>query len=323
MQKVNIGIDLGGTKILAVATDRNGVVLGRAKGKTDISGGISGIAEQMRERAGRALENAQLSWADVEAVGMAVPTSVDPRTGEALHAPNLGWKNEPVLPLFRKVFACQVFLENDVNCGTLAEARIGIAAGLPSVAGFFVGTGLGGGLILDGRLRRGERGSAGEFGHQIVRTNGRRCGCGHRGCLEAYCSKAGFSRYLDKQINGRGRKSILTGMLGNDFSALKSSVLGKAYRAGDAVVREALDKGAFALGAGVANVVNICAPDCVVLGGGVIEALGSELLPIIRKSLDAHLFALSPKDVRLEISKLGDDAVPLGAAILAQAEGAV
>jgi glucokinase len=277
----------------------------------------------MKEVATEALTAAGGTWAEVTSVGVAVPTSVDPATGDALHAPALGWKNQPARKTFEKVFDRPIYLENDGNCGTLAEYKGGAARGARSVVAYFVGTGLGGGIIIDGKLRRGVRGVAGELGHEIVRHNGRPCGCGHRGCIEAYCSKTAFCRQFDRLINGRGQKSCLTDMVGSDFSSIRSKALRKAYEREDAVVRAVLDKGAEMLGVAAANLMAVLSPDCIVLGGGVMEALGEELLPRVRDSLDRHLFGIRPEDAVLKLSEYRDDAVPMGAAFLARGEGKV
>ncbi len=318
--KLKLGIDVGGTKILAVAVTAAGKIVGRAKADTPAGPGLDGVAKKMLELAQQAVSEAGAKWEDVAAIGAAVPSSVDPATGVVLHAPALGWKNLPAGKVLEKVFGHAVLLDNDVNCGVLAEAILGAGRGCTCVAGFFVGTGTGGGIVLNGKLHRGVRGSAGEFGHEVIRFNGRHCGCGKRGCLEAYCSKTAFGRRLDKLINRRGMRSSLGEFMdGTDFRNLKSKALAKAYRKGDAVVCNVVDKGARVLGIAVANLMAVLAPDCIVLGGGVMEAMGAELLPKVRVSAEQHLFGLGPADLKLKLSELGDDAVPLGAALLTTA----
>ncbi|NOY82528.1 MAG: ROK family protein [Kiritimatiellaeota bacterium] len=318
MDRLTVGIDLGGTKILALIVAESGEILARAKSKTKTGLGVEGIGGQMHKTAEKALKRAGVSWEAVERVGIAVPTSVDPATGDVLHAPALGWRNQPARAVFESIFEHRVVLENDVNCGTLAECRAGAAKGAATVVGYFVGTGLGGGVVIDGEIRRGRRGVAGELGHEIIRHNGKLCGCGHRGCVEAYASKTAFCREFRRLILKKGRKSVLSDLTSDTtFKSIKSSVLAEAYRREDPVVCKVLRKGAWMLGVATANLHAILAPDCVVYGGGVMEALGPELLPEIRRGLEAHLFGITPEDVSLRLSALGDDAVPLGAACLA------
>ena len=319
--KLTIGVDLGGTKILAAVVDSKGAIRARAKDDTPVSKGLEGVAARMQELATQALAEMKATWDDVGELGIAVPGSVDPATGVVLHAPALGWKNQSARELFRAVFKRPVRIDNDVNCGVLAEAKLGAGRGFKCVVGYFVGTGTGGGIVINGKLHRGLRGSAGELGHETVRFGGRKCGCGKCGCLEAYCSKTAFARRLNKAINRKRMKSCITELVeGNDFRGLKSKVLAKAYRRGDPVVCNIVNQGALMLGVAVANMMAVLAPDCVILGGGVMESLGEELLPKVRESAESELFGLQPADLTLKLSELGDDAVPLGAALLAGAE---
>ncbi len=323
MGKYDLGIDLGGTKIMGITVDSDYKILSSTKVKTKHLLGPDGICRQMKEVADEVLEGASLTWDDIDEVGVAVPTSIDPKTGEGLHAPNLGWRNQPIRKTLEKVFKRKVYLENDVNCGTLAEFKCGAARKYRNVVGFFVGTGLGGGIIIDGRLVRGVRGAAGELGHEIVRYKGRKCGCGNRGCIEAYCSKTAFGKQFHKHINHYNEKSILSKLCDGDFTRLKSKTLHKAFKAKDDLAISVVRKGFEMLGVASANLVTILAPECIVYGGGVVEELREEVMPMIRESFEESLFALSPGDVKLVLSQLGDDAVPLGAAILAREKGNV
>lgn len=317
MSQLTAGIDLGGTNIQAVVAGPDGVVLGRDKRKTDSGSSLDDTAAGMHETTLGALQSAGATLEDLVGVGIAIPSAVDPETGRLLHAPNLGWKDEPAQPVFERVFGREVVLENDVNCGTLAEYRLGAGRGAHTLVGFFVGTGLGGGLVIDGKLHRGVRGAAGEVGHQVIRFKGRTCGCGNRGCAEAYASKTGFGQHFDRLINRKGLRSCLQEELDGDYSNVRSKVLARAFGAKDKVVRKVLTKGCRRLGLATANVIAVLAPDCVVYGGGVMEALGEELLPHIRQGIRENLFALSIDDISVKLSELGDDAVTLGAAMLA------
>jgi len=315
----SLGVDLGGTKILAIIVDRRNRILARAKADTPIATGVEAICARIKAVADQATAQAQIAPDQVVNIGVAIPASVDPATGDALHAPALGWRNQPVRPTLEALFGRPVALENDVNCGTLAAARAGVARDCHCVAGYFLGTGLGGGIVIGGHLHSGRKGAAAEFGHEIIRAGGRRCGCGKRGCVEAYASKTAFCRRFDKLIRKRHRESLLTELTGNDFSqGIKSSALRRAYLAGDEVTREVLHEGMKMLGIACANLMSILGPDCIVLGGGVFEALGKELFPVVVKSAQKHLFAYAPEDLDLRLAMLGDDAVPLGAALIAR-----
>ena len=309
---------MGGTKIYSVVVDSDGKVHGNAKSETPMGASIEDAAPVLRDTAKAAVESAGLKWNAFKSAGVAMPGVVDPVTFRVKGAHNLGWDDVPARDVFAKAFDKDVFLGNDVDCGTLAEAVAGAGRGAECVIGFFVGTGLGGGLVFNGRLHAGSHGLAGEFGHTILRKNGRLCTCGRKGCLEAYCSKVALSAKLDKLVNEKGKKTILTETVGNDFKRLKSSKLRKAYRKGDKLVVKLLDKMAYDLGLGTASVAAVIDPDCVVYGGGVIEALGEELMPSIKRGFADALFSLDPETIPLKFSELEDDAVAIGSAFLAE-----
>lgn len=316
-RKLTIGIDLGGTKVFALVLDTSRNLLARGKVPTDTAAGPEGIADQMREVADQALAKAGAEWADVACVGAAVPSAVDQNAGTVLSAPNLGWKDLALRPLLEPRFPCPVALENDVNCGVWGEFCAGAAEEFRSVAGFFVGTGLGGGLVLDGTLVVGTRGMSAEFGHEVIRYNGRKCGCGKRGCVEAYASKTAFCKEFQRRIVKKGQKSVLSERYETFENGIKSAHLAEAFRAGDNLTRKVVSKGMTMLGVASANVAAAFGPQCIVYGGGVMEAVGEELLCIVEASFRENLFGLQPEDVALRLAKLEDDAGAMGAALLA------
>jgi glucokinase len=314
---MRLGVDLGGTKIYAVVVDSKGRVVGNAKSPTPMGATVKEAAAVLKETAEAAVAAAGVKWGAFKSAGVAMPGVENPETLRVKGAHNLGWDDVPARGTFSKVFGKKISLGNDVDCGTLAEALAGAGRGASCVVGFFVGTGLGGGLVFDGRLHAGTHGLAGEFGHTILRKNGRLCTCGRKGCLEAYCSKVALSAKLDELVNVQGKTTVLTKMLGgNDFKRLKSSKLKKAYLKGDKLVVKLLDKMAYNLGLGTASVAAVVDPDCVVYGGGVIEALGDELMPTVKRGFADALFSLDPETIPLRVSELGDDAVAIGAALL-------
>ena len=323
MKNLSLGIDLGGTKILGIVVDEKYKIISQDKVKTKYRLSPEEICRQMKGIADSALSNAGASWNDVKNIGIAVPASIDPATGDGLHAPALGWKDLPIKQTLEDVFGRKIFLENDVNCGTYAEFKLGAGKGFKNVVGYFVGTGLGGGVVIDGKLLRGTRGVAGELGHEVVKMDGRACGCGKNGCIEAYCSKTAFGKQFDKQIRKKKRSSIITKYYEGDFTRLKSKAFAKAFAAGDEVTMEILEDGFKALGIAASNIATILAPECIVLGGGVVEGVGEGVLPFFQKSFDENLFALKPGDIAIRLSKLGDDAVPLGAIFNAVAKGKI
>jgi glucokinase len=316
--KYDIGIDVGGTKILAVVLEAGNKILARSK--SNIVTGVSPeqACAQIKGTAEKALKEAGIKWEEIAHLGVAIPSSVDPATGEAFFSPALGWKNIPIKKMMTEVFKRELVIENDVNCGVLAEHRIGAAKTFKNVAGFFVGTGLGGALIINGQLYRGTRGLAGEFGHETIKYNGRKCGCGKRGCTEAYCSKTAFAKKLRKLIERGKIKTLFPDFVKSNFSVLKSRELAAACKEGNKSVEKILDKGFYMLGLASANIVILFDPECIVYGGGVVEALGDRVITPIMQGFSNNIFGLKASDICLVLSELGDDAVPIGAALNAR-----
>ncbi|MBR2425124.1 MAG: ROK family protein [Lentisphaeria bacterium] len=317
-----LGIDLGGTKLYAVVTDGHHNCLGELKADTDSNATPEKLAQDILELGRNVLEQNQIPFGKIQHFGLAVPSPVDPVNGNCYHATNLNWKNAALKEMISQKLERPVYLGNDANLGLLAEFHCGAAKGFSTVVGYFIGTGLGGGVIINGKLHHGNTGLAGELGHMIVKYNGRKCGCGHRGCAEAYCSKIAFVKAIKKAVFKHGlTTSIPLEKLNEETRNIKSKHLAKAYKAGDEVVCRVIDKGAVMLGVAAAGVTAAIAPECIILGGGVISALGKEFLPVFRESFAEHLFGLPPEKIKICCAGLGDRAVATGATLLARAKG--
>jgi glucokinase len=311
------GIDIGGTKLHVVVARANGKIVGRARKKLKGETRFAPVMKRVVECLEEACEAAGIEVKGLRAVGVGAPSAVR-ADGTAVHAPNMGWRNVPLAAKLRQLLPVRVVAGNDCDVGTLGEYTYGAGRGSKSLVGLFVGTGLGGGIVHRGELISGESHLAAEVGHMTVVVGGRECACGHRGCLEAYAAKSGMGRRL-RQEAAKGRRSRKLVEAGAELANVRSSVLSRAYRARDTLVREVVDEAAEYLGVGVANLITLLGPDTVVLGGGVIEALGREMLPQVRKAVQAHVFPpTSFKDTRIVAAALGDDAVALGAVAYAR-----
>ncbi|MSS73438.1 MAG: ROK family protein [Candidatus Latescibacteria bacterium] len=311
-----VGIDLGGTKILAAAVDAQGKILGRAKRSTDSEDGPPAVLNRMADCAREAVARADRSLSDVRAVGIGAPGPLDSDKGIVIFAPNLsGWKNVPVRAALEKTLRKPVFLENDVNVGTLGEHVLGAGKGIRDLVGIFVGTGIGGGVILNGQLHRGLNGTAGEIGHMIIQIGGPRCGCGNRGCLEALASRTAIARDIAAAIRN-GKKSKLGGK-DLDPSDLKSSDIAKALEEGDRVAVKVIQRAAKAIGIGIVNIIHVLNPEMIVLGGGAM-AFGDHILPVVRKTVEKRVLPLAGDHIQIVPAKLADDSGVLGAAVLAR-----
>jgi len=313
-----VGVDLGGTKTLAAVVGPTGEVLCRVKTKTPVQDGPSGVLGAVATCVEDAIAKSKINRSLIGGVGIGVPGPLDPETGVVKVAPNLGWENIPAKTLLEKHLKLPVFAENDVNAGTVGEHRLGAGIGVKDLIGIFVGTGIGGGLIFGGRLYHGFGKVAGEIGHMIIQVNGPRCGCGNRGCFEAVASRTAIVRDLTKAVD-KGRKTMLTKMVEDkDLQKVGSSALAEAYKAGDKLTVKTLRKAMRYCGIAVASLLNLLNPEMVVLGGGVVEALGAEYINRVKKIAKKRTFEVTFKGVRIVQAQLGDDAVLLGAACLAR-----
>jgi glucokinase len=306
---VRVGVDLGGTKIQTVAIDGAGAVVADAKLPTPSQGG-----QAVARAIGDAI--AAMGVDGVERIGIGAPGVIDRDAGVVLRAPNLSISSE--VPLTRLVAGIvgldgdAVALDNDVNVATLAELRSGAAVGARDALCVFVGTGVGGGLVLDGSLRHGPRGLTGEIGHTIVRDGGRRCGCGGLGHLEAYAGR----RCLEieaRRLHEGGRQTALVEIAGE--RQMKSSVFAKALAAGDEVAIELVDEAAQVLGAALASAVALVDVETIVLGGGLGAKLGDPFVASVDDALRARLFVPSLA-VKVVPAALGDLGGAIGAAFL-------
>ena len=318
---VRLGIDLGGTKILAGVVDDQGRILGSAKRKTRAERDVDDVIARVVKTAQDAVSAARLDLRAISAVGIGAPGVANPRTGVIEFAPNLtDWVGVPLGARLEKAFGVPVIVENDVNAGAYGEATVGAAAGYRSMVGIFPGTGIGGGIVLDGKLLRGAHNGAGEIGHVVVLIDGPRCGCGRRGCIEALASRTAIERDILGELRG-GRQSIITKLIDRDGgeAQISSSQLASALQAHDALVTDVIKRAAHHLGIFTAGMINVLDPECVVYGGGLIEACGDVMLPIIRETTYRYLIRpLEPEKLPILEAALGDNAVLLGAAMLAR-----
>jgi glucokinase len=313
-----VGVDLGGTKILSGVFKKSLECVGTAKFSTKAERGVDAVIERIAHCVENAVDEADLALKDVAGVGIGAPGAVNFDAGTVIFAPNLkGWKDVPLKKALEKLLGVPVFVENDCNIAALGVYATELKSKPRSMIGIFVGTGIGGGLILNGELYSGFGHTAGEIGHMVLEVNGPKCGCGNKGCLEAFASRTAILQRIKAGIKA-GEKTILTDMLGDDLEDLRSNDLRKAIRRGDKFVDHIVQEAAEYIGIGVANLVNILNPEVVVLGGGVMEALEDEMLSVIVETVQDYAMPGSMEGVEIIASKLGDSAGITGAAVLAK-----
>ncbi len=316
------GIDLGGTKIEAIVVDRDNRVLGSSRHPTPTAGTPADVAAEMAGALTEAAEQAGTATGELAGVGVGSPGAIDAATGTVSSARNLpGWEGAyPLGPELARRLGTRVAIGNDVQVATAGEFRLGVGRRYTSLLGVFWGTGVGGGIVLDGRPWRG-RGGAGEIGHTVIRRGGRRCPCGNEGCVEAYAGRAAMEAHARREIEGGRKSDLLKIMESKQRERFTSAVWEAAVQRGDDLAVELIDGAVAALGAGAASACNLLDVEAVVIGGGLGVRFGEDYVERIRRAMESHLFpGHTMPDVRLV--GLGDLGGALGAALLVDADGA-
>ncbi len=312
-----VGVDLGGTKILVGVIGADHAILGRAKRSTPASGGAPAILAAIIEAIDEALGEAQLGRDDIAGVGIGAPGPLDPDRGLILFSSNLNVKDWPLGVELADAIGRPCLLRNDVRVGGYGEFRIGAARGYKDVLVAFVGTGIGGCTIIDGKVVEGSTGNAGEIGHIVVKANGPTCGCGRQGCLEALSSRTAITKRIGKAAK-RGELTMLAPKVEKKSARLKSGEIAAAMAASDPVVLREVARAAHFLGLALGGLVNLFGPQIIVVGGGVTAALGDPFLDQVRASARRQILVDPDETIPIEPAALGDDAGILGAALLAR-----
>lgn len=310
MKRLAIGIDMGGTNIRLALVDDGGTIIASARHKTSAQEGKDSVIFRLSSAASELIAEGKRQGI-VIGVGIGAPGLIE--KGVVRCSPNLpGWNDVPLQNILEESLALPVILENDANAVAYGEKSTGAGKGLNSLICITLGTGVGGGLILDGNIWRGAFGMAGEVGHMIVEPEGNPCSCGNRGCLETYASATGIVR-MAKEAVGRGEAAW-------DANTLTTEILDEAGRRGDkAAIRIFSEAGRY-LGIGIASLLHILNPDAVIIGGGVVKAW--ELFyPSMAEEVNRRCFKEIKERTKIIPASLGDDAGMLGAARLAFEKG--
>lgn len=309
MVLLTAGVDIGGTKVLAAVVDEAGRIVKRASHSTDRDAGTASIIAALEDLLGRNPDQ-------VSAIGVAAAAFVERASGRVAFAPNLTYDQPDVPGALKSRFGMPVAVENDANAAAWGEHRFGAGKGAAEMIMVTVGTGVGGGIVIGGKLYRGSRGFAGEIGHMTIVDGGPPCACGERGCLEALASGTAIARMAREGVGGAS-DSILLELAGDNPARITGALVGEAARAGDPFATEVLERAGRWLGAGFANLTNILDPEVIVVGGGA-AASGYHLVEPARLELSKRVRARrDPPDV--VIANLGNDAGVIGAADLARA----
>lgn len=315
--KVWAGFDLGGTKMLAKIYNEEYKTLGKKRRKTKSHKGEESALTRIIETLHEALEEAELSKENLAGIGIGCPGILDLKKGVVELAPNLGWKNTPLQKELEKEFGCSAVIGNDVDLGVYGEAFAGAGRGARSVLGIFPGTGIGGGFIYDQKILVGSKSSCMEIGHIQVVPNGQLCGCGRRGCLETIASRLAISSQA-AQAAYRGQAPYLRELVGTHVEEIKSGALAQSIAHGDKAVERIVTTAAEYIGVAIGNMVNLLAPDIVVLGGGLVEAMPELFVKNAFKLSQRVVLPMSQGSYEVVAAELGDDSTVLGAAAWAR-----
>ena len=306
----NICLDVGGTKVLGAIFNEKDEIIYRLKkrsksggdGSADVEKVIVSVVEEMIKKSG--IERDKLN-----AIASCAPGVIDQDRGVVLFTPNLPWRDYDMAASMRSKFGVPFYVGNDVNLGVLGEYHFGAGRGYKNIVGFFVGTGMGGGLVLNGSLFTGNQFKAAEYGHMVLDPEGPLCNCGQRGCLEAFSSKQGMSAYIRQQA-ARGRETLMAEAVKD--GVFRSKALKQALKENDKVAMEAVDRACHWLAVAAGNMINVISPDLILFGGGVIEALGDLFLEKILAEVDRYCMPTIRSTVDIKIADLGDDSILYG-----------
>ncbi len=310
-----VGVDLGGTNIVAGAMPIDGSrEIGMHTTPTLADTGAEAVADRIagmiEQVIAQTTKETGATRADFIGVGIGAPGPLNREKGNVIVTPNLGWKNFPLRDEISRRVGLEATLDNDANCATLGEFWCGAAVGGWNVIGITLGTGIGGGLILEGKLYHGSSDVAGEIGHTSIDANGRRCKCGNYGCLEAYASGPAIAERAREALRGDEAESILVSMVDGDQRKITAQTVYEASKRGDETAREVVRETARILGTGVANLLNIFNPDIVVLAGGVTQA-GDALFQPLRAEVKRRAFKPA-----VQACRILPGALPLSAGVV-------
>jgi glucokinase len=310
------GIDLGGTKIQTVIVDADNEVLGESRRPTPTSGGPEDVTREMSDAMAEAAAQAKLKTAELAGIGVGSPGDADEQTGVVSDARNLpNWIDPfPLAEKLSEALGTQIKIGNDVSVAVQGEFELGAGKEFDSVLGVWWGTGVGGGLILNGKQWLG-RGAAGEIGHVVVKRGGARCTCGRKGCMEAYAGRLAMEIEARKQVKKGAKTNLFKIMEERGRDRLTSGVWERALKHGDDLATRLVDRAVKALGVGVASSVNLIDPEAVIIGGGLGVRFGERYVRRIAARMHPHLF-VDDRPPAMRVAQLGDLGGAIGAALL-------
>ena len=310
-----LGIDLGGTNIVAGVVDENYKILATAKRKTDCPRPADAILDDMAAVALEAIEAAGLKAEDIEAAGVGTPGAIDPVRGMVCYANNLAFYDVPMAQMLKDRTGIDFYIENDANAAAYGEFVAGAGKGTKDFIMITLGTGVGGGIIIDGKIYSGSNYAGGELGHTVISMDGEMCSCGRQGCWEAYASATALIRQT-KQAMIKYPDTVMWELCGNDINAVNGLTAFDAMRKGDKAGKIVVDKYIEYIAVGIANNINIFQPEIICIGGGISKE-GDNLIEPIKRYVEGDNYArFMESKAEIKVAELGNDAGIIGAAFI-------
>jgi len=311
-----LAIDIGGTKIFTAIISSEGQVIARERCPTLAGAGVQSVINRLFSTIDSLLSVNNIDLSRLNSISIAAAGAIDSERGMVTSSPNLpGWRDIPLRDIVRERYQVSTFLLNDASAAALGEYRFGAGRGISNLIYLTVSTGIGGGIIINGKLYLGSCGSAGEIGHMTIDVNGPKGSCGNTGCLEMLASGTAIAREARSRIN-QGGKSSLVEMVAGKMEDITAEKVGVAAQGGDSLALGVITEAATYLGVGMVNLVNIFNPEMIVVGGGVVK-IGDLLLDTARRVVMERAFQVSAQAVRIVPAQLGDEAGVFGAAAFA------
>ena len=310
-----LGIDLGGTNIVAGVVDDNFKILATAKRKTDCPRPADAILDDMAAVALEAIKSAGLKVEDIDAAGVGTPGAINPVDGIVCYANNLAFFDVPMAQMLKDRTGIDFYIENDANAAAYGEFVAGAGKGAKDFIMITLGTGVGGGIIVDGKIYSGANYAGGELGHTVISMDGEMCSCGRQGCWEAYASATALIRQT-KQAMIKYPDTVMWELCGKDINAVNGLTAFDAMRKGDKAGKIVVDKYIEYIAVGIANNINIFQPEIICIGGGISKE-GDNLIEPIKKYVEGDNYARSmKKKAEIKVAELGNDAGIIGAAFI-------
>ncbi len=310
-----IGIDVGGTTIKGGIVAKDGTIIVKSSIPTEAKASYEEFAKSIADFCVYLTREAQMDMDEIESVGMGIPGTVDTNSGVVVYANNINLKRAPIREEFKKYIQKPIFMDNDANCAALSEYYSMGGEKIKDFAVVTLGTGVGGGIIVDGKLCSGFEGGGGEIGHMVLSMDGEDCTCGRKGCWEAYASATALVKQATEAAN-EDKSSALYKMMQENDGKLNGRMVWDASKAGDTTAKKVTDKYCMYVAQGITNIVNIFRPEIVVIGGGVSK-VGDPLLEPVKDYVNKYYYGVGySAPSRIEVASQGNDAGIIGAALL-------